>query len=62
MAITAIAPMSSVIATARRKSFAPGGTFDESSATIPRAKAMSVAMGIPQPRIASVPAPALNAM
>jgi hypothetical protein len=51
--MTAIAPMSSTIATASRKSRSDDGTDRLTSAITLSAKAMSVAMGIPQPRDAS---------
>ena len=47
--MTMIAPMSSAIASATRNTFRPGGTRSPSSAITPMAKAMSVAIGMPQP-------------
>ena len=47
--MTTIAPMSSTIARASRKSLSDGGTREPSRLTTPIAMAMSVAMGMPQP-------------
>ena len=49
-----------MMATAVRKTLSEGGTREPSSMTMPRAKAMSVAAGMAQPRSA-VASPALNA-
>ena len=56
MAITTIAPMSSTIASESRKIFSGDGTRLPSKASTPTAKAMSVAIGIPQPALPSPPA------
>ena len=56
IAMTRIAPMSSTIASARRNSFNDGVTRVPRSPRTPSAIAMSVAVGIPQPPSASVPA------
>ena len=51
--------MSSTIARVSRKTLSELGTWRPSSATTPNAKAMSVAIGIPQP--ADPSPPVLNA-
>jgi hypothetical protein len=53
-----IAPMSSMIATARSKMRRAGGTRLPRSARTPTANAMSVAIGTPQPARASAGASA----
>ena len=49
MAITTIAPMSSITANVVRKTFNPKGTRLPSNCNIPKENAISVAIGIPQP-------------
>ncbi len=44
------------MASAVRKTLSPTGTREPTSASTPSAKAMSVAMGMPQPRSPGVPA------
>ncbi|MNT12916.1 hypothetical protein D3C72_1478640 [compost metagenome] len=51
--MTMIAPRSSMIARVIRKSFSDTGTRLPSSASTPRAKAMSVAIGMAQPATAA---------
>ncbi len=46
------APMSSTIASAVRKTLAPIGILGATRASAPSANAMSVAIGMPQPRAA----------
>ena len=53
MAITAMAPMSSTMASVSKNSLSIGGIREPSSATTPTANAMSVAIGMPQPDAAS---------
>ena len=53
IAITTIAPRSSIIAKASKNIFNAGGTCLLNSATIPTANAMSVAIGIAQPSLNS---------
>jgi hypothetical protein len=48
--------MSSTMASASRKTFSAEGTLGPRRATTPRAKAMSVAIGMPQPPDPSPPA------
>ena len=48
-----MAPRSSMMATAVKKTLSDAGTRLPSRTRMPRAKAMSVAMGIPQPRSAT---------
>jgi hypothetical protein len=55
MAITVMARMSSTMARVSRNTLAPAGTLEPSTASTPTAKAMSVAMGMPQPRPPSPP-------
>ena len=55
MAITRIAPRSSTTASAVRKILSETGTRSPMSDRMPMAKAMSVAVGIPQPCAAGVP-------
>jgi hypothetical protein len=53
----ATAPRSSIIASAVRKILSETGTLDPRSAKTPSAKAISVAVGMAQPRsVAGVPA------
>jgi hypothetical protein len=47
------APRSSMIASAARNTLSEAGTREPSSDSTPSAKAMSVAVGMAQPRIAS---------
>lgn len=54
-AITTMAPMSSTIARAKSSTLSPGATRLPSNAKMPTAKAMSVAIGVPQPRLTGVP-------
>ena len=54
-AITTMAPKSSIIAKASKKIFSGSGTCLLNNAMIPNAKAMSVAMGMPQPEADGVP-------
>ncbi len=49
MAITITAPISSTIAKAVKNIFSPNGTRLPNNVKIPRVKAISVAIGIPQP-------------
>jgi len=53
-AMMIIAPRSSMIAKANKNIFSEGGAPDPSKANTPSAKAMSVAIGMAQPRNASV--------
>jgi hypothetical protein len=53
--MTSTAPRSSTIASARRKTLSASGTRGPSSARTPTAKAMSVAIGTPQPTIEGWP-------
>jgi hypothetical protein len=48
--------MSSTMASAVKNTLSPTGALSPSKAKTPRAKAMSVAIGIPQPAAPSVPA------
>ena len=48
--------MSSTMASAVKNTLSPTGALSPSNAKTPRAKAMSVAMGMPQPAAPSVPA------
>ena len=50
-----IAPMSSTIASVSSSGFSLGDAYDAASASTPSANAMSVAMGMPQPRPVSPP-------
>ncbi len=54
--MTAMDPMSSAIASPSSKTFRELGTRSPSRASTPTAKAMSVAIGMPQPRAPSPPA------
>ena len=56
MAITMIAPMSSITATPRRNAQMACGTLLRSTDSTASAKATSVAIGIPQPASTGVPA------
>ena len=59
MAMTKMATMSSATASVLRNTRRPAGTRDPNSARMPNAKAMSVAVGTPQPIMVSG-LPALN--
>ena len=50
--MTNTAPMSSAMASESRKIFKPNGTRGPNAAITPTTKAMSVAIGTPQPRSA----------
>ena len=50
-----MAPKSSTMARAVRKTTSPGGALLAAKVIMPRAKAISVAMGMPQPPEVSVP-------
>ena len=54
MAITIMAPRSSITANAVRNIFNDTGTLLPNNDKIPRAKAISVAMGIPAPELVGV--------
>ncbi len=56
MAITRMAPRSSAMAMAVKKTFKGRGMREPNMVKIPRVKAMSVAMGMPQPCSAGPPA------
>ena len=53
MAMTKMAPKSSMTASAVKNIFREMGTFLPKRDRIPKAKAMSVAIGIPQPEMVS---------
>ena len=55
MAMTRTAPISSTMANATKKTFNGKGTRRPSRAMMPSTNAMSVAIGMPQPRAPSVP-------
>jgi hypothetical protein len=55
MAIIIIAPKSSITANAVKNTFREVGTLLPNNDNIPKAKAMSVAIGIPAPDCVAVP-------